>query len=172
LSEPLAPPHGPQPEEIAEAPPTTPAARMAAKQRAGGILVPIFTGIFAFLIGGVVIAATGHNPAQAYWDIIKGGGFNWLAHPWNTDIATTAAYNFSQTLLQTTALILVGLAVAFAFRCGLFNIGGNGQYLVGLICANWIGVSFVNMWRPAHILLGIAVAAAAGAAWAAIAGFL
>jgi simple sugar transport system permease protein len=95
-----------------------------------------------------------------------------LAHPWKTDIANTAAYNFSQTLLQTTTLILVGLAVAFAFRCGLFNIGGNGQYLVGLICANWIGVSFVNMARPAHILLGIAVAAAAGAVWAGIAGFL
>jgi simple sugar transport system permease protein len=62
--------------------------------------------------------------------------------------------------------------VAFAFRCGLFNIGGNGQYLVGLICANWVGVSFVNMARPAHILLGVVVAAAAGAAWAGIAGFL
>jgi simple sugar transport system permease protein len=173
VSESLGPQHAShQPEEIAEAPPTTPAARMAARQRAGGILVPIVTGIVAFLIGGIVIAVTGHDPAQAYWDIIKGAGFNWLAHPWNTDIATTSAYNFSQTLLQTTALILCGLAVAFAFRCGLFNIGGNGQYLVGLICANWIGVSFVNMWRPAHILLGVAVAAAAGAAWAAIAGFL
>ncbi len=172
MSEPLAPQHGPQPDEIAQEPPATPAARLARWQDAGGVLVPVATGIFAFLIGGVVIAATGHNPIQAYWDIIKGAGFNWLAHPWNTDVATTAAYNFSQTLLQTTSLILCGLAVAFAFRCGLFNIGGNGQYLVGLICANWIGVSFVNMARPAHILLGIAVAAAAGAAWAAIAGFL
>ena len=126
----------------------------------------------AFLIGGIVIAATGHNPFQAYWDIIKGAGLNWLAHPWDTDIAHTAPYNFSQTLLQTTTLILCGLAVAFAFRCGLFNIGGNGQYLVGLIFANWIGVSFVDMARPAHILLGIVVAAAAGAVWAGIAGFL
>ncbi len=40
-----------------------------------------------------------------------------------------------------TTLILVGLAVAFPFRCGLFNIGGQGQYLVGLIVANWVGVS-------------------------------
>jgi general nucleoside transport system permease protein len=173
VSEPLAPQQGPEiPEDIAEAPPTTVAARFDVMQRAGGILVPVITGIVAFLIGGVVIAATGHNPAQAYWDIVKGAGFNWLAHPWDTDIAHTAPYNFSQTLLQTTTLILCGLAVAFAFRCGLFNIGGNGQYLVGLICANWIGVSFVNMAKPAHILLGILVAAAAGAAWAGIAGFL
>jgi ABC-type uncharacterized transport system permease subunit len=172
VSEPLAPQHGPQPQEIAEDAPLTPASRLAAWQRAGGIITPVITALFAFLIGGIVIAATGHDPLQAYWDIIKGAGFNWLAHPWDTDIAHTAPYNFSQTLLQTTTLILCGLAVAFAFRCGLFNIGGNGQYIVGLICANWIGVSFVNMARPAHILLGIAVAAAAGAAWAGIAGFL
>jgi simple sugar transport system permease protein len=172
VSEPLAPQHGQEPEDIAEAPPATVASRFDLMQRAGGILVPVITGVVAFLIGGVVIAVTGHNPFQAYWDIVKGAGFNWLAHPWVTDIAHTAPYNFSQTLLQTTTLILCGLAVAFAFRCGLFNIGGNGQYLVGLICANWVGVSFVNMARPAHILLGVAVAAAAGAAWAGIAGFL
>jgi len=172
LSEPLAPQGGTEPEEIAKAPPLTVASRLDFAQRAGGVVTPIITGIVAFLIGGLIILATGHNPFQAYWDILNGAGLNWLAHPWNTDIANTAAYNFSQTLLQTTTLILVGLAVAFAFRCGLFNIGGNGQYLVGLICANWIGVSFVNMARPAHILLGIAVAAAAGAVWAGIAGFL
>jgi general nucleoside transport system permease protein len=172
VSEPLAPQTGPQPEEIKDAPPITPAARLDLAQRAGGIITPVLTAVVAFLIGGAVIAATGHDPVQAYWDIIKGAGLNWLAHPWQTDIANTAAYNFSQTLLQTTTLILCGLAVAFAFRCGLFNIGGNGQYLVGLICANWIGISFVNMSRPAHILLAVAVAAAAGAAWAGIAGFL
>jgi simple sugar transport system permease protein len=160
------------PDEIKQEPPLTPAARLAVLQRAGGVLVPFVTAIVAFLIGGVVIAATGHNPIQAYWDILNGAGLNWLAHPWKTDIANTAAYNFSQTLLQTTTLILCGLAVAFAFRCGLFNIGGNGQYIVGLICANWVGISFVNMTKPAHILLAILAAAAAGAAWAGIAGFL
>jgi general nucleoside transport system permease protein len=172
VSEPLAPQRGPVPDEIAEAPPETVASRLAAWQSAGGVVVPVITAFVAFLIGGLLVLATGHDPIQAYWDIVKGAGLNWLAHPWNTDIATAAAYNFSQTLLQTTTLILCGLAVAFAFRCGMFNIGGNGQYLVGLICANWIGVSFVNMARPAHILLGITVAAAAGAAWAGIAGFL
>jgi simple sugar transport system permease protein len=172
VSESLAPQRGPQPEEIGQEPPLTPAARLALFQRAGGILTPVITAIVAFLIGGVVIAATGHDPVHAYWDILKGAGLNWLAHPWQTDIVHTAAYNFSQTLLQTTTLILTGLAVAFAFRCGLFNIGGNGQYIVGLVCANWIGVSFVHMARPAHILLGVLVATVAGAAWAAIAGFL
>jgi general nucleoside transport system permease protein len=172
LSEPLDPESRTEPEDVDTAPPVTVAARLAFYQRAGGIVTPIATALLAFMIGGLLVLATGHNPFQAYWDIVKGAGLNWLAHPWNTDIANTAAYNFSQTLLQTTTLILTGLAVAFAFRCGLFNIGGNGQYLVGLFCANWIGVSFVNMTRPAHIALGIVVAAAAGAIWAAIAGFL
>jgi ABC-type uncharacterized transport system permease subunit len=172
VSEPLAPQHGKEPDEIAQAPPATVASRLALSHRAGGILVPVLTAIIAFLIGGLLVLGTGHNPFQAYWDIVKGAGLDWLAHPTNTDVANTSAYNFSQTLLQTTSLILTGLAVAFAFRCGMFNIGGNGQYLVGIFCANWVGVSFVNMSRPAHILLGIALATAAGAFWAAIAGFL
>ena len=75
--------------------------------------------------------ATGHNPLIAYHDIFNGAGLNWFFHP-TTDTAGTAAYNLSQTLLQTTTLILTGLAVAFAFRCGMFNIGGQGQYFVGL----------------------------------------
>jgi len=172
LSEPLVPRQGSEPEEIKQAPPTTVASRLDARQRAGGIIVPVLTAMLAFLIGGLLVLATGHNPIQAYWDIIKGAGLNWLAHPTNTDVANTAAYNFSQTLLQTTPLILTGLAVAFAFRCGMFNIGGNGQYLVGLYVANWIGISFVNLAKPTHILLAVAGAAAAGAIWAGIAGFL
>jgi simple sugar transport system permease protein len=173
MTEPLAPQQrGSEPPDLADAPPTTVAARLAVWQKAGGIVVPILTAVLAFLIGGLIVLATGHDPLQAYWDIINGAGLNWFAHPTNTDVTTTAAYNFSQTLLQTTPLILTGLAVAFAFRCGLFNIGGNGQYLVGLYCANWVGVSFVNLTRPAHVLLGIAAAAAAGAIWAGIAGFL
>jgi len=172
LSGPLAPQHGSEPEEIKQAPPSTVASRLEMRQRAGGIIVPVLTAMLAFLIGGLLVLATGHNPIQAYWDIIKGAGLNWLAHPTNTDVANTAAYNFSQTLLQTTPLILTGLAVAFAFRCGMFNIGGNGQYLVGLYVANWIGISFVNLAKPTHILLAVAGAALAGAIWAGIAGFL
>jgi simple sugar transport system permease protein len=173
MTEPLAPRQpDSQPPEIADAPPTTAASRLALWQKAGGIFVPVLTALLAFLIGGLIVLATGHNPLQAYWDIINGAGLNWLAHPTNTDVANTAAYNFSQTLLQTTPLILTGLAVAFAFRCGMFNIGGNGQYLVGLYVANWIGISFVDLTRPAHVLLAIAGAAAAGAIWAGIAGFL
>ena len=62
--------------------------------------------------------------------------------PWDT--ASIAAQNLQQTLLVTTPIILTGLAVAFAFRCGMFNIGGQGQYLVGTIFAVWLGSSFAR----------------------------
>jgi simple sugar transport system permease protein len=144
---------------------------IALKQRAGGIVVPVLTAVIAFLIGGVVVLATGHNPISAYNDIFDGAGLNWVFHP-TTNIANTAAYNLSQTLLQTTTLILCGLAVAFAFRCGMFNIGGQGQYFVGLYVANWLGHDFASMSPLPHVLLAVAAATAAGAAWAGIAGFL
>jgi general nucleoside transport system permease protein len=149
------------------------AASIGVAQRAGGLIVPILTAVLAFLAGGIVVAATGHNPWTAYSGIWDGAGFNWLFHiPWDTNTIHLDAFNLSQTLLITTTLILTGLAVAFPFRCGLFNIGGQGQYLVGLIVANWIGVSLAGWPTLPHVLLGIAAAAFAGAAWAGIAGFL
>jgi simple sugar transport system permease protein len=87
-------------------------------------------------------------------------------------MVSNASYNLSQTLLQTTTLILTGLAVAFAFRCGMFNIGGQGQYFVGLYVGNWIGVSLPHLATLPHVLLGIGGAIVAGAVWAGIAGML
>src|SRR6202166_4954901 len=141
--------------------------KLGAAQRAGGIVVPILTAVLAFLAGGIVVAATGHNPWIAYKGIWDGAGFNWLFHiPWNTNTINLDAFNLSQTLLTATTLILTGLAVAFPFRCGLFNIGGQGQYLVGLIVANWIGVDLSSWPTLPHVLLGIAAATFAGATWA------
>jgi general nucleoside transport system permease protein len=62
--------------------------------------------------------------------------------------------------------------VAFAFRCGLFNIGGQGQYIVGAVFAVWIGSSFSGMNSLLHILFATIAGAACGALWAGIAGFL
>ncbi len=148
------------------------AARLSLSQRAGGIAVPVATVLLAFLLGGLVVLATGHNPLLAYRDIFNGAGVNWIFHPTTSTQGSIAAYNLSQTLLQSTTLILTGLAVAFAFRCGMFNIGGQGQYFVGLIVANWLGVSFAGMSTLPHVLIAIIGATLAGAAWAGIAGVL
>jgi general nucleoside transport system permease protein len=167
MTEPAAPGTGAQAPE-----PVTVAARLALGQRLAGAAVPVSTALLAFVIGGLVVAATGHNPLAAYRDIFNGAGLNWIFGPTTDTANSTAAYNLTQTLLQTSTLILTGLAVAFAFRCGMFNIGGQGQYFVGLYTANWIGQSFSGMATLPHVLLGIGAATLAGAIWAGIAGLL
>jgi simple sugar transport system permease protein len=134
--------------------------------------VPILTTVIAFIAGGLIVLATGHNPLSTYQSIFNGTGLNWL-FPWvSGSERATAAGNLQQTLLNATPLILVGLAVAFAFRAGMFNIGGQGQYTVGGIVAVWVGSSFHGMPSLLHIAFAIVAAAAAGAAWAGIAGVL
>jgi simple sugar transport system permease protein len=163
------------------------AERLARWHQAGGVVAPVMTAVLAFLVGGLVVLATGSNPIEVYKGIWNGAGLEWFyrvgSHevglpfsdatvwfPWDT--ASPAAENLQQTLLLTSTLILTGLAVAFAFRCGLFNIGGQGQYFVGAYFAIWIGSSFAGMNSFVHILFAMVVAALAGAAWAGIAGIL
>jgi simple sugar transport system permease protein len=149
------------------------AQRLALWQRAGGVITPVLTAFLAFAIGGlVVLVTTGKNPLSTYRAIFEGTGLTWL-FPWVTgDERFTAALNLQQTLLLTTAYILTGLAVAFAFRCGLFNIGGQGQYIVGSIMAVWVGSSFADMAGPLHQVFAILAAMLAGALFAGIAGIL
>ena len=147
--------------------------RYAVAQRAEGILAPVLTALLAFLAGGIVVlVTTGKNPLTTYRAIFEGSGLNYLL-PWvGGDDRFLAELNLQQTLLITTPLILTGLAVAFAFRCGMFNIGGQGQYIVGSVFAVWIGSSFSELNSLLHIVLAIVVATLAGAAWAGIAGLL
>jgi ABC-type uncharacterized transport system permease subunit len=144
--------------------------------------------VVAFFIGGLVILVTTHkDPISTYRAIFNGTGLNWFFHvgshsigvpfsharvwfPWDT--SSLAALNLEQTLIIVTPLILTGLAVAFAFRCGLFNIGGNGQYTVGAIVAVQFGIWFAGLPGPLHVILAMVAATFAGALWAGIAGFL
>jgi ABC-type uncharacterized transport system permease subunit len=178
-----------------EGEPGTAAGRFDRWQRAGGWIAPVLTGILAFLAGALVVLATGHNPIKVYQGIWEGTGLEWFYQvgsyevglpwsdakvwfPWNVQDFNpdtgleTAATNLQQTLILWTTLVLTGLAVAFAFRCGLFNIGGQGQYFVGAYFAIWIGSSFSGMNSFVHIVFAVVAAALAGAAWAGIAGIL
>src|SRR3954454_3956169 len=131
----------------------TVAGRFMLAQRAGGLIGPLLTALFALMIGGLVVLATGANPLSTYRAIFDGSGLNWL-FPWvGGDARAFAAANLQQTLLLTTALVLCGLAVSVGFRCGLFNIGGQGQYLVGSIFALWIGCSVLTLNGARRIVL-------------------
>jgi ABC-type uncharacterized transport system permease subunit len=164
---------------------------LAAWQKAGGFIVPILTTLLAFLIGGlVVLITTGKNPLTTYKAIFEGSGLNWflevgsyelripftdarIPFPWNTnDFDSLAALNLQQTLIIWIPLVLTGLAVAFAFRCGMFNIGGQGQYTVGAVVAVWIGSSLEGLPASAHIVVAIVAGSLTGALWAGIAGLL
>jgi len=161
----------PQP-ETEGAPDQTVAARFALWQRAGGIATPLATALFAFLVAGLVVLATGHNPLQTYRAIFNGTGLNWL-FPWvHGATRQTAAFNLQETGLLIIPLVLTGLAVAFAFRSGLFNIGGQGQYIVGIVTGTQMGVWFASLPGPVHIFLAVTAAALAGAVWGGIAGIL
>jgi simple sugar transport system permease protein len=152
-----------------------------------GALAPLATVVLAFVLSGIAIAAIGKDPLRVYRAILDGTGLNWFFHPgshsirlpfstthvwfpWDT--ASTAAQNLQQTLLLTTPIALTALAVAFAFRCGMFNIGGQGQYLVGSYVAVWIGSSLPHLNSPLHIAFAVVAATLAGAAFAGIAGLL
>lgn len=141
-------------------------------ERLGGAAVPVAATLLAFLIGGLVVVVTGGNPLTAYRAIFEGTGFNYV-FPWLSDgDRSRAARNLQQTLVLATPLMLTGLAVAFAFRCGLFNIGGQGQYWVGFIAALWVGTNLDGIPRPLFVLVGILAGVVGGAIWGGIAGLL
>jgi general nucleoside transport system permease protein len=152
-----------------------------------GALGPVLTTVVAFLAGGLVVAVTGKNPLAVYRAVFDGTGLGFFFHvgsysaripfgtghmwfPWDT--GSVAAQNLQQTLLVTTPIALTALALAFAFRCGLFNIGGQGQYLVGLYAALAFGSALPQLDPAAHVLLCLVLGAAAGSLWAGVAGVL
>ncbi len=166
------PPSGPQ-----YTPDTSAVERYGLLQRAGGLVAPLLTVLLAFFIGGLVVLITTGDigkPLETYKAIFDGSGLNWFL-PWNTCVDCTAALNLQQTLLIWTPLVLVGFAVAFAFRCGLFNIGGQGQYLSGSVAAVLVGAEIgkaVDLPGIVLIIVSILAGMLAGAVLAGIAGLL
>jgi ABC-type uncharacterized transport system permease subunit len=140
--------------------------------RAGGFLVPILAALLAFVIGGLVVAVTEKSvtaPFEAYKAIFQGTGLTWFIPGGDT---LEEARDLQQTLLITTPLILTALAVAFAFRCGMFNIGGQGQFWVGMLTAIYLGTHLEGTPRPLHVAITLVAGLLAGAVWGGIAGFL
>lgn len=112
---------------------------------------------FGLLAGAFLMLVTGNNPLTGFYYLFSGGLMN---------IA-----RIGNTLATATPLIFTGLSVAFAFKTGLFNIGGAGQMLIGGLCATAIGLSV--SW-PKPLLLPVIVLAAAlgGALWGFVPGWL
>jgi len=82
-----------------------------------------------------------------------------------------AIYPFTESLTVATPYIFAGLAVAVGFKCGLFNIGAEGQFLIGALCSAFVGYAFKMPWYL-HLPLALLAGALGGAIWGALPGYL
>ncbi len=119
---------------------------------------PVIAVIVAFIIGLVMIVIMGKDPWVAYGALFN-GAFGNLGQ-------------LGETLVTVTPLICTGLAIAFAYKCGLFNIGAEGQYIMGLLVAAVVGIYGKGLPAYIHIPLTMIAGMAGGALWAAIIGLL
>jgi ABC-type uncharacterized transport system permease subunit len=89
---------------------------------------------------------------------------------WRGSLGSTSAF-FSGTLVRFVPLAIIGVGLTIAFRAGVFNLGGEGQFLLGAIAATLVGLSGLGP-RPISVVAVLIAASLAGAAWAAIAALL
>src|SRR5260221_8730927 len=123
-----------------------------------GLLVPVLAVFTAVVIGAAFILLAGFDPFKAYGSLLQGS--------LGSDAALT------RSLLKMTPLILSGLAVAFAFKGGLFNIGAQGQLVVGALCSAWAGFAIKGLPPVLHVLVGLIAGVAGGMLWGLIPGLL
>lgn len=123
--------------------------KFAASLRAA--LPSIIAVLGAFLVGAVALLATGNSPIEAYGAVLTG--------------AFGDVFGIGQTFTQATPIIFTALAFLFAFKSGLFNIGAEGQLLVGGFTAALVGISFNGLPVFIHLPLALLAGAAGGALW-------
>jgi general nucleoside transport system permease protein len=124
------------------------------------VYVPLLAVVVAVVLASLLILAVGKDPLDAFWALLR-GSFGSLDR-------------VAASLARSTPYIGGALAVAFAFRAGLFNIGVEGQILVGATAAAWVGTFSFLAGLPGPLLIPIIVAAGAvgGGLWGAIPGVL
>lgn len=95
------------------------------KKQLSSTVIAILCG---FIVVAIILGFTGYNPFEAFGILFKG-------------IFSKPKY-MSQVIIKATPIILTGISVAFAFKVGLFNIGAEGQYIMGTIAATVVGIMF------------------------------
>jgi simple sugar transport system permease protein len=155
---------------------------------AGGFTRTILSVFLGFLIGGIFMAAFnedviktfsyfGSRPTDALgaiWNTIaEGYGALFRGAIFNAEGRDTVAMfrPITETLRLSAPLIMAGLGVALAFRVGLFNIGGNGQLVLGLIGTTWISTRF-DLPAGVHMVVAIVIAVVFAALWGGVVGLL
>lgn len=119
---------------------------------------PLFSLALAAAVSAIIVLALGENPLHIAGVMLKG--------------SLGSARSIANTLEEATPLVFTGLCVAVGMKCGLFNIGGEGQLVLGAFASAWLGVKLAGLNPAAHIALCLLAAGAAGAIWALVAGAL
>ncbi len=124
------------------------------------LLVPFYAILLSFIVGGVLITIIGVNPFEAYWALIRG--------------MVGSPERIAASIARSVPFIGSALALAFAFRAGLFNIGAEGQLLVGGIVAAWVGTWAFMSDTPGIIAIPLVLVTGAigGFVWGGIPGAL
>lgn len=122
------------------------------------LLFPLIAVVAAFIVGGILILIIGDNPIEAY-RLLLGSALSWPD-------------GIGYTLFYATPLIFTGLAVLVAFRCGLLNIGAEGQLYVAAFATAWVGITFAGLTSWVLVPLCFLGAILAGGFWGAIPGVL
>ncbi|MDQ0208429.1 simple sugar transport system permease protein [Alkalicoccobacillus murimartini] len=121
------------------------------------LAIPLIAIFLGMLVGGIIMLVSGYDPIGGYSALFNG--------------IFSESFYIGETVRAMTPLILSGLAVAFAYRAGLLNIGVEGQVLVGWLAAVYVGI-VVEAPMIIHLPLAIFAGAAAGALWAFVPGLL
>jgi simple sugar transport system permease protein len=135
--------------------------------------------LLALVIGAVLIVFSDRQAVEALsyffsypWDFFRFAGAAIGQSYWALLTGAVGSGNaISQTLERAAPLICAGLGVSLAFRAGLFNIGAQGQLIIGAVCAGFVGFTF-SMPPGIHLLVAALAGVAGGALWGAISGFL
>lgn len=125
---------------------------------AAGVVWALMPFVAALLAGALVLLVTGRDPVGTYGLLVQ------------QSLGSTQA--LANTLVQTTPVLFTGLATAFAFRAGVFNVGVEGALYIGAFAAAWVGFTFLGL--PGLVLITVALLAAAvlGGAWSLVPGYL
>lgn len=124
------------------------------------LLLPILAVAAALIVGAIIIALTeGPGAILAAYGALVSGAFGGIRP-------------ISETLITAGPVILAGLSVALGFRAGLFNIGAEGQMVVGGIAAVIVGFSFTGLPFIIHLPLALLAAVIAGGIWGGVPGLL
>ena len=124
-----------------------------------GLAMPLGSVLLAFVLGGLIVAATGGNPFSAYAALVCGGFGIGCAGGENPGL------QISNTIVFVIPLITAGIAVALPFRAGLFNIGAEGQLLAGSIACTAIGIKFSSLPSPILLPMVLVGGMVGGALW-------